>query len=321
VSRVEDHETGAVAGQRTDCPHAPHDYSCGPMHDGPCALAHRDACEAVHPICPGCLSTHPGVVVSSIALVVKEEGVRVMGCSACERLTFRYDAELFCSACGWLVPDVNDRLAERYVANDGPFSLKPGECSICGESGAAPGYVFPVTCPGCGAGHRISQHSLSVTADTVMWCECRYPITIPADVWCPDCHLNLRGLGKITELIKKANAPDRQIGENVKEPPLDRAARRVIGLATAGERQSRTLPEAQQRQMLDACHLDMLLFNEGQIADWILDYVRLRSLGHRLHRDGGTALMREVAGRVAVLGHEVLREVRIAWDGIGDWRK
>jgi hypothetical protein len=318
VSQVEGHGTGAVAGQRPDCPHAPHDYSCGPIHAGLCALAHRDACEAVHPICPGCFTAHPAVAVSSIALVVKEEGVRVMGCSACERLTFRYDAELFCSACGWLVPDVNDRLAERYLANEGPFSLKPGECSICGETGANFGYDFPVTCPGCGAGRRVSQRSLSTTADTVVQCACRYPITIPADVWCPGCHLNLRGLAKITELIKKANAPDRQIGENVKEPPLDRAARRAIGFATAGERRSRALPEAQQRQMLDAHHLDMLLFNEGQIADWVLDHVKLRSLGHRLYRDGGMTLLREVTGRVDALDGRVLPRVEIVWSGIGD---
>ncbi|MER5853153.1 hypothetical protein ABT126_40960 [Streptomyces sp. NPDC002012] len=137
-------------------------------------------------------------------------------------------------------------------------------------------------------------------------------------MWCPGCRLNLRGLQKITALIKKANEPDSQVGDNVKEPPLDRAARRAIGLASAGERWSRTVSAARQRQMLDGDHLDMLLFNDGQIADWILDQVKLRSLGHRLHRDGGMDLMASVAQRVGALDHGMLRFVEAVWDGIGD---
>ncbi|MFF3129227.1 hypothetical protein ACFVRD_45070 [Streptomyces sp. NPDC057908] len=137
-------------------------------------------------------------------------------------------------------------------------------------------------------------------------------------MWCPGCRLNLRGLQKITALIKKANEPDSQVGDNVKEPPLDRAARRAIGLASAGERWSRTVSAARQRQMLDGDHLDMLLFNDGQIADWILDQVKLRSLGHRLHRDGGMDLMASVAQRVGALDHGMLRFVEAVWAGIGD---
>jgi hypothetical protein len=60
------------------------------------------------------------------------------------------------------------------------------------------------------------------------------------------------------------------------------------------------------------------LFNDGQIADWILDHAKLRSLGHRLHHDGGTTLLREVTGRVAALDGSVLRQIEIVWDGISD---
>jgi hypothetical protein len=321
VPRFEGHGTDAVAGQRADCPHAPHDFSCGPIHDEICAFAHQGSCEAVHPICPACFTARPGVVVSSIAHAVERDGVCVSGCSACERRTFRYDAELFCSVCEWLVPDVNDRLAERYTANGGAYDPGPGTCPGCHQAGAGPALTFPITCPGCGAGHMINQRGVSTTAETFVRCACRYTITIPADVWCPGCHLNLRNLQKISALIKKANGPDRQVGDNVKEPPLDRAARRVIGLATAGERQSRTLTAVQQSLMLNVDHLDMLLFNEGQIADWILDQVKLRSLGHRLHRDGGLDLMQAVAGRVAALDPGMLRHVEYAWDGIGDWQR
>ncbi|MFF8595803.1 hypothetical protein ACF061_31035 [Streptomyces sp. NPDC015220] len=259
--------------------------------------------------------------MSSIAHAVRAERVHDAVCSTCERLSFRYDAELFCSVCKWLVPDVNERLAERYAANDGTYAPDKGTCPGCRRSGAGPALDFPITCPGCGAGHRISQRDVNTTSGAVLRCDCRFPITIPADVWCPGCRLNLRNLQKITALIKKANEPDSQVGDNVKEPPLDRTARRVIGLASAGERWSRTVSPDRQSQMLDGSHLDMLLFNDGQIADWIIDQVKLRSLGHRLHRDGGMALMAAVAERVGALDRSTLRLVEYVWDGIGDWQR
>lgn len=321
MSQLEGRGTDATAGQRADCPHAPHDFSCGPRHGGICALTHRGSCEAVHPICPACFTAHPGVVVSSIAGRVEMDGPQILNCSACEKSTFRYDAELFCSVCAWLVPDVNDRFAERYASNEGVYAPDPGTCPDCLQAGAGPALSFPFSCPGCGASYRIDQQRVSTKTDTIVRCECRYEITIPAAVWCPGCHLNLRNLGKITALIDEANTPQPQVGENVKEPPLDRVARRVTALATAGERRSRTLSGDQQRQLLNAAHLDILLFNEGQIAGWILDQVRLRSLGHRLHRDGGMGLMVAVAQRVAALDRRMLRRVEIVWDGIGEWQK
>jgi hypothetical protein len=113
-------------GQRADCPHAPHTFSCGPLHTQLCVFAHQGACAAVHPVCPACHTAHPDVVVSSIAASVRAEGVCIAGCSACGRLSFRYDADLVCGVCGWLVPDVNERLAERFAANGGPFVPDPG---------------------------------------------------------------------------------------------------------------------------------------------------------------------------------------------------
>ncbi|MFJ4190581.1 hypothetical protein [Kitasatospora sp. NPDC089509] len=321
MARPEEPGTDAVAGQRTDCPHAPHDFSCGPVHRDLCAFAHQGACAAVHPICPACFTAHPDVVVRSIAGAVARDGVRISNCSACERLSFRYDAELFCSVCDWLVPDVNERLAERYAANGGEFAPGSGECPGCRQTGAGPALTFPIACPGCGAGHMVPQQKVGTTTGAVLRCACHFAITIPAEVWCPGCHLNLRNLQKISALVKKANEPDEQLGDNVKEPPLDRAARRVIGLATAGERRSRTLSEAQQSRLLNGRHLDTLLYNEGQIADWILDHVKLRSLGHHLHRDGGTDLMLAVAERVAAMDRGILRYVESVWDGIGTWQK
>jgi len=321
VSPPEGHGTNSAAGQRADCPYSPHDFSCGPTHKGICAFAHQGPCEAVHPICPACFTAHPGVVVSSIAHAVEEDGVRIANCAACERITFRYDAELFCGVCKWLVPDVNDRLAERYAANGGPFESNPGTCPGCRQAGPGPALDFPITCPGCGASHMIRQQDVSTTTGVIVVCSCRYRITVPADVWCPGCHLNLRALQKITELVKKANEPGKQLGDNVNEPPLDRIARQVVGLASAGERRSRTQSADRQLRMLSGKHLDMLLFNEGEVADWILDQVKLRSLGRRLHREGGMALMVAVAERAGTMDRGVLRLVEVVWDDIGEWQK
>lgn len=310
-----------VAGQRADCPHAPHDYSCGPIHGGLCAMEHSGPCEAVHPICPACFTGNPRIVISSVALTVQRDGVRILSCSTCEKRAFRYDAELFCGTCGWLVPDVNEKLAERFAANGGPFGEEaPGVCPGCGQSGAGPAMTFPIACPGCGNGLMINQESVGKTAETHVLCKCSYPIVIPPDVWCPDCGLNLRGLTKIGQLVKEANEPRAKRGDNLRESPVDRIARQAIALAEAGERRSRGLPESKRRLMLDDQHLDMLLFNDGQIADWILDEVRLRSLGHRLNRDGGMQLMQAVAKRIAALDPAVLRLVDVNWDGIGEWR-
>jgi hypothetical protein len=34
---------------------------------------------------------------------------------------------------------------------------------------------------------------------------CRFPIVIPALIWCPQCRLNLRDLATISALIQQAN--------------------------------------------------------------------------------------------------------------------
>lgn len=320
MSRSEHQEINEVTGQRADCPHAPHDFSCGPIHGDICAFAHRGGCEAVHPICPACQTAHPRVVVSAIAHAVAADGVRVSGCNECDQITFRYDADLFCPVCKWLVPDVNDKLAERYMANGGAFAADPGECPGCRQTGAGHPLTFPITCPACGTSRMVSQESVSKTTETAVRCTCRYVISVPPDVWCPSCRLNLRSLHKITALIKQANEPDNQWGENLKEPPLDRTARRVIGYATVAERRARAQTSRRQNQMLTVGQLDLLVFNEGQIADWMLDHVKLRAIGQRLARDGGADMVAAVADRVAALEPRILRYVEDVWDGIGDIR-
>lgn len=310
------------SGQRADCPHAPHDHSCGPRHSGYCAFEHPgQGCEAVHPVCPGCYAAHPDIIVSSIAARVAREGTYFTGCSDCEQRTFHYDAELFCAVCEWFVPDVNEKLAERYAAQAGTYAPDPGTCPGCGLAGAGPELIFPFRCASCGSSRRLSQRSADKkTVVSAMCTECSGATRIPPTIWCPECQLNLRNLSQITELIREANEVRAPVGDNVKEPRLDQVARQVSVLALAGERRFRSLTEVQKNLILDKEHLDLALLNEGRVADWVLDTIRLRSIGHRLHREGGTALMRSVHGRVSVLNREAARLVEMWWDKIGDWQ-
>jgi len=151
--------------------------------------------------------------------------------------------------------------------------------------------------------------------------ECGGTTRIPPTIWCPECHLNLRNLTQITELIKEANEVQVPVGDNVKESLLDQVARRVSTLALAGERRYRSLTEVQQNLIIDEEHLDLVLFSEGRVADWILDTVKLRSIGYRLHQEGGMQLMQAVHARVSVLNREAARSVEAWWDKIGDWQR
>ena len=105
-------DAGTPGGQRADCPHTPHPYSCGPVHEGPCALVHQGRrCETVHPICPACRTPALRVHVPSILNRMRRENVSALtlGCSACGRAEFHYTLDMFCEQCEWLKPHVNER--------------------------------------------------------------------------------------------------------------------------------------------------------------------------------------------------------------------
>lgn len=312
-----------VLRQRADCPHLPHDSPCGAVHDGPCVVVHKEACEATHPICPACHTDAFRVHVPAIVIGVRQDGVIIGSCSTCEQRSFRYDADLICPTCDWLVPDVNDRLAERFEANGGPFAAKPGECSGCGQRGAGPPISFPVTCPKCGSADRIPQEVVNTKGGVTARCandKCGFGITIPASIWCPDCKLNLRTLSKITELIAEANSTDLMVLDNVKESGLDRLARILVTLVNVHDRWCGRLTAEQRRQLIDTRHLDALLFGDKPVEEWIHGQVELRAIGHQLDRDGGNDLMQKVAKRASELSETpVLGIINATWDGIGNW--
>lgn len=311
--------------QRPDCPHLPHDGPCGAVHDGPCAIVHPGrSCAALHPICPGCHTAAIRVHVPSIVHRVHDEGEVTMSCSTCEKRTFRYDAEVICATCDWLVPHANDILAERYDDNTGTFAAAPGACPGCGHAGAAVPVSFPITCPQCGAGGRIPQDVVDTTHGVTAQCPnsaCGFAITIPATVWCPECKLNLRPLNKITEVIKAANSTEVPSQDNVKDSSMDRLARHLAALVETSERWSQRLTKQQRLRLFDYALLDSLASGDKPADEWIRAQVEVRSIGRKLNELGGKPLMQQVAHRASELSRiPTLRLIDVTWHGIGDWR-
>jgi hypothetical protein len=182
----------SAPARRADCPHAPHDGPCG----------------AVRPICPACRTVRTQVIVPYIVNRVRENGTEIAQCSGCGTRSLCYDADMICDTCEWLVPDVNDRLLKRFTINGGPFDPKPGVCPGCGHKGAALPVSFPVQCPRCATASMVEQQAVDVSAGVRAYCsnkDCRYPIKVPAAIWCPECGLNLRPPTQISALIRKAN--------------------------------------------------------------------------------------------------------------------
>jgi len=162
----------------------------------------------VQPVCPACRTVRTQVIVPYIVNMVRKNGTEISKCSGCGIRSLRYDADMICATCQWLVPDVGDRLLERFTANGGPFAPRPGACPGCGREGAAWPVSFPVQCPRCATASMVDQNAVNHRAGLHALCSnkgCRYPIKIPAAIWCPDCHLNLRPQAQISELIGKAN--------------------------------------------------------------------------------------------------------------------
>jgi hypothetical protein len=300
--------TASAASPRADCPHAPHGGPCG----------------KVQPICPACHTLRTQVFVPSIVRRVQRDGAATLQCSGCEKRSFNYDAELVCVTCQWLVPDVNDRLAERFAGNRGPAASDPDVCPGCGNRGATWPVAFPVTCPSCATPSMIPQEAVSTAGGVTAMCSnqaCGFPIVIPAAIWCPDCRLNLRTLSKITALVQEANNRDPKARQPFYRGPLEQVADRLAALVDANERRYDELSPPQRKLIFDAAYLDALVAGGGPADEWIRDQVEIRAIGHQLNREGGTQLMRQAAERAATMSKTAgaLRILDVSWDRIGDW--
>ncbi|MFD4348893.1 hypothetical protein ACFWQ6_29130 [Streptomyces coelicoflavus] len=309
---------------RPGCPNAPHDVSCG--HEGACMFAHhgRD-CDAVRPVCPACFDEVFPSRVPDIVAQIRRAGELVLRCSSCEQLSFRFDTDLICDLCNWLVPDTNEELEDRFAANGGEFPAQPGSCPGC--SNQLPQLPGPFTfgCPKCGQSVILAKDAFRPGTTVKTMCPnraCGLYITIPPSIWCQVCGQNPRPWDVVTRLTLEANDTRPPARSNVREDDSTRLARRLAEAADSGLRNFPYLSTEQQHLLLDRGHLDSLIPSLDQADTWVRGAVEIRAAGHELNRNGGMRAMQEAHQQVMELGlnyRDAAREIERLWDGIGEW--
>ena len=310
---------------RTDCPHAPHDASCG--HSGPCQLVHRGPeCEAVRPACPACFQEEHSTTIPGLVEEIRRSGELVCRCSSCEALAFKFDADLVCGTCQWLVPHVNEELEDRFLANGGEFAPPPGFCIGCSQQMPGSKRSFSFDCPKCGSNVYLTLDSAKPGGAIATMCpnsECGLYITTPASIWCQECGQNLRPPDAARRLTLAANEIRLTESSDVREDEGTRLARRLAKAAESANRRYSYLTEEQKNLLLDNGFLDSLFSSPSPLADWVRDVVEIRAVGHEIYRSGGMRALQEAHQRVMELGLNyriAARTVEQYWDGIGDWR-
>jgi hypothetical protein len=171
----------------------------------------------------------------------------------------------------------------------------------------------------------VNQQHVDTVAGVTAFCSnatCRFPIKIPAAIWCQHCRLNLRNPAKISALIQEANKSGTAVQHNLDKGGLQQTAQRIAELMDANLRRWDELPKAQRLLILDRRHLDDLVSSGDSAEEWIRGAVEIRAIGHQLNRDGGFDLMRKTAEQAHALSHggATLRTIEALWDRIGDWR-
>ncbi|WP_410658803.1 hypothetical protein [Amycolatopsis sp. lyj-112] len=309
---------------RPDCPHAPHDGSCG--HAGRCAFVHHGKdCNAVRPVCPACFDEQrPGAVADIVALI-RREGDLVLRCSSCERLSFSFDAELVCDTCAWLVPYVNEELEDRFAGNGGDFDPPPGSCPGCAQQLPRPAGPFSFHCPKCGSSVNLTLDSVKPGSTISTMCpnrDCGHYITLPPSIWCQECGQHLRSPEVMLKVILGANDPVTASPGNARDDETTKLAKRLAAAAESSVRQYAYLTDEQKQLVLDERFLDSMAFSAEPLEDWIRDVAEIRAAGHKLNGKGGIRAMREVHQRVLELGRDyrnAARHIEMYWDRIGDW--
>jgi hypothetical protein len=311
---------------RTDCPHAPHDISCG--HALPCHFVHPGAaCAAVRPACPACYQEEHPAKVPALVEEIRRGGELVRRCSSCEELAFAFDAGLVCGTCQWLVPDVNEELEDRFLANGGAFAPPPGSCAGCSQQMPGSESTLSFDCPRCGRHVYLTLDSAKPGGTITTMCPdsaCGLYITVPASIWCQECGQHLRPPEVTRRLTLKANRIRTTEPSDVREDEDTRLARRLAKAANSAERRYSQLTDEQKNLLRDNGFLDSLISSPSPLADWVRDVVEIRAIGHEAHRSGGMRALRGLHQRVMELGvgyRIAARTVELYWDGIGDWWK
>jgi hypothetical protein len=159
-------------------------------------------------VCPGCGAVTE-LVPGAVAAQAVRRGPQPRMCADCEQVTIVLTAEMVCADCGFPVPEVNARLAERLAA-DGPGDAMAAPCVGCGFPLGGPAPVAPavdisIGCRGCGRGLSVPELEFRVGAGLKIKCgDCQAVTLVPDTVWCPKCGLHLRPDG-IPELVEAAN--------------------------------------------------------------------------------------------------------------------
>lgn len=317
---------GEARRVRADCPHAPHDSSCG--HSAPCHYVHPGAaCAAVRVSCPACYQEENPAKVPALVEEIRRGGKLVRRCSSCEELAFEFDADLVCGTCQWLIPDVNEELEERFLANGGAFAPPAGSCPGCSQQMPGSESTLSFDCPRCGTHVYLPLDGAKPGGTITTPCPgsaCGLTILIPATIWCQECGQNLRPPQVARRLALEANETRLTEPGDVREDEGVRLARRLAKAADSASRRYPHLTDEQKHLLQDKGFVDSLISSPSPLADWVRDVVEIREIGHEVHRSGGMRGLRGAHQRVMELGVKyriAARTVELYWDGIGDWCK
>ncbi|MFD7402142.1 hypothetical protein ACFV7R_05590 [Streptomyces sp. NPDC059866] len=125
-------------------------------------------------------------------------------CLGCRQVTFVFEPDMVCAPCQRLLPDLNQRLRERFAVQ-GPGSSEGMACVGCGFGERIPHMAQVVACPHCTGDLAIAQDDFPREGMFLSCPSCGGSVRIPPTVWCPDCGLNFRRKG-IADLVREANA-------------------------------------------------------------------------------------------------------------------
>ncbi|WP_461009391.1 hypothetical protein [Streptomyces capparidis] len=113
-----------------------------------------------------------------------------------------FEPDTVCKDCLSLLPDLNQRLRERFAVQ-GPGSPEGLGCIGCGFAERIPRMAQVVGCPHCAGELTIEQDDFPQQGVILSCGFCGKAVRIPPTVWCPECGLNFRRDG-IADLVREA---------------------------------------------------------------------------------------------------------------------
>lgn len=155
------------------------------------------------PTCPACGSEDREFVAIAVVVEVLRSGSLTAPCTDCRQVTFVFEPDMVCAPCQRLLPDLNERLRERFALH-GPGSSEGLACAGCELEGQTRGMAQVVPCPHCAGDLTFEQDDFPPHGMFLSCPSCQKAVRIPRTVWCPKCGLNFRRTG-IADLVRQAN--------------------------------------------------------------------------------------------------------------------